>query len=78
MLDDGAGLWYTAGIEQFISTMETSSLMGMNVARLVVDGWGEVGKGARGARVGEEVGEGAIGDKGKREGDGGAVRKEDL
>ncbi|KAI9813528.1 MAG: hypothetical protein M1832_006259 [Thelocarpon impressellum] len=34
------GLWYTAGIESFISTMETSSLMGMNVARLVVDGWG--------------------------------------
>lgn len=33
------GLWYTAGIESFISTMETSSLMGMNVARLVVDEW---------------------------------------
>ncbi|KAI9744976.1 MAG: ATP-dependent RNA helicase dbp4, partial [Chaenotheca gracillima] len=28
----GGGLWYTAGIESFISTMETSSLMGMNVA----------------------------------------------
>ncbi|KAL8948937.1 MAG: hypothetical protein Q9222_004913 [Ikaeria aurantiellina] len=37
-LDDD-GLWYTSGIESFISTMETSSLMGMNVARLVVDGW---------------------------------------
>ncbi|MCJ1226322.1 hypothetical protein MMC12_002972 [Toensbergia leucococca] len=32
-------LWYTSGIESFISTMETSSLMGMNVARLVVDDW---------------------------------------
>ena len=34
-----ADLWYTSGIESFISTMETSSLMGMNVARLVVDDW---------------------------------------
>ena len=32
-------LWYTSGIEGFISTMETSSLMGSNVARLIVDGW---------------------------------------
>lgn len=32
-------LWYTSGIESFISTMETSSLMGANVARLVVDEW---------------------------------------
>ncbi|KAF2007724.1 prenylcysteine oxidase-like protein 1 precursor [Amniculicola lignicola CBS 123094] len=36
-LDDG--LWYTSGIESFISTMETSALMGKNVARLVVEGW---------------------------------------
>jgi prenylcysteine oxidase/farnesylcysteine lyase len=36
-LDDG--LWYTSGIESFISTMETSALMGMNVAKLVVDEW---------------------------------------
>jgi prenylcysteine oxidase/farnesylcysteine lyase len=35
------GLWYTAGIESFISTMETSSLMGMNVAQLVVNEWVE-------------------------------------
>ncbi|KAI4094153.1 MAG: hypothetical protein LQ344_002407 [Seirophora lacunosa] len=35
----GGGIWYTSGIESFISTMETSSLMGANVARLVVDGW---------------------------------------
>ena len=32
-------MWYTSGIESFISTMETSSLMGMNVARLIADGW---------------------------------------
>jgi prenylcysteine oxidase/farnesylcysteine lyase len=42
------GLWYTSGIERFISTMETSALMGKNVARLVVDGWVE------GAMVGSE------------------------
>lgn len=35
---DSRGLWYTSGIESFISTMETSALMGKNVARLVVDG----------------------------------------
>jgi prenylcysteine oxidase/farnesylcysteine lyase len=29
--------YYTSGIESFISTMETSSLMGKNVARLIVD-----------------------------------------
>ena len=34
-----ANLWYTSGIESFISTMETSSLMGTNVARLIVDDW---------------------------------------
>lgn len=39
MLDEG--LWYTSGIESFISTMETSALMGKNVARLVVEGWVE-------------------------------------
>ena len=32
-------LWYTSGIESFISTMETSALSGKNVARLIVDGW---------------------------------------
>jgi prenylcysteine oxidase/farnesylcysteine lyase len=32
-------LWYTSGIESFISTMETSALSGKNVARLVSDGW---------------------------------------
>ncbi len=34
-------LYYTSGIESFISTMETSSLMGMNVARLLVDDLGD-------------------------------------
>jgi prenylcysteine oxidase / farnesylcysteine lyase len=33
----GQGLYYTSGIESFISTMETSALMGMNVARLITD-----------------------------------------
>ncbi|CAJ2509396.1 Uu.00g144220.m01.CDS01 [Anthostomella pinea] len=31
------GMYYTSGIESFISTMETSALMGMNVARLILD-----------------------------------------
>ena len=30
-------VYYTSGIESFISTMETSSLMGQNVARLIAD-----------------------------------------
>ncbi|KAF2707395.1 prenylcysteine oxidase-like protein 1 precursor [Pleomassaria siparia CBS 279.74] len=33
------GIWYTSGIESFISTMETSALMGKNVARLIVNEW---------------------------------------
>lgn len=33
----GNGVYYTSGIESFISTMETSALMGKNVARLLVD-----------------------------------------
>lgn len=32
-------IWYTGGIESFISTMETSSLMGKNVAALMVQSW---------------------------------------
>lgn len=38
-LDDG--LWYTSGMDSFISTMETNALMGMNVARLIIDDWME-------------------------------------
>ena len=37
ILDDGKGIWYTSGIESFISTMETSALMGANVAKLIVE-----------------------------------------
>ena len=32
-------VWYTSGIESFISTMETSALMGRNVAALMVQSW---------------------------------------
>ncbi|RMY95780.1 hypothetical protein D0862_08676 [Hortaea werneckii] len=35
----GRGIWYTGGMESFISTMETNALMGRNVARLIVDEW---------------------------------------
>ena len=34
---DGDGIYYLNGMESFISTMETSALAGMNVARLIVD-----------------------------------------
>jgi prenylcysteine oxidase/farnesylcysteine lyase len=34
---DPRGIWYTSGIESFISTMETSALMGKNVARLIAN-----------------------------------------
>ena len=33
----GPGLYYTSGMEGFISTMETNALMGKNVAKLIVD-----------------------------------------
>lgn len=33
----GDGVYYTSGMEGFISTMETNALMGRNVARLLVD-----------------------------------------
>ncbi|KAJ6781516.1 hypothetical protein PWT90_11048 [Aphanocladium album] len=36
----GNGIYYTSGIESFISTMETSALMGKNVARLLADDMG--------------------------------------
>jgi prenylcysteine oxidase/farnesylcysteine lyase len=32
-------VWYTSGIESFISTMETSALMGRNVAALMLQSW---------------------------------------
>lgn len=33
----GEGVYYTSGMESFISCMETTALMGKNVARLIVD-----------------------------------------
>ncbi|KAI9691326.1 MAG: hypothetical protein M1820_009747 [Bogoriella megaspora] len=45
-LDDG--LWYTSAIESFVSTMETSTLIGMNVARLMVDEWEETSESSMG------------------------------
>lgn len=53
----GNGVYYTSGIESFISTMETSALMGANVARLVADDFagvrreGDVGGDAEGIRA---------------------------
>jgi prenylcysteine oxidase/farnesylcysteine lyase len=41
----GYGLYYTSGIESFISTMETSALMGMNVARLIIDDYAGISRG---------------------------------
>ncbi|KAI1259732.1 prenylcysteine oxidase [Xylariaceae sp. FL1019] len=38
------GLYYTSGIESFISTMETSALMGANVARLIVDDYAGISR----------------------------------
>ncbi|KAI4092268.1 MAG: hypothetical protein L6R37_007605 [Teloschistes peruensis] len=49
------GVWYTAGIETFVSTMETSSLMGMDVAGLVSRTWGEGVGGKEMGREGEEL-----------------------
>jgi prenylcysteine oxidase/farnesylcysteine lyase len=36
------GFYYTSGIESFISSMETSALMGMNVAQLIVNDYLEL------------------------------------
>jgi prenylcysteine oxidase/farnesylcysteine lyase len=41
------GLYYTAGIESFISTMETSALMGKNVAQLLVEDFVEMSGGPK-------------------------------
>ncbi|KAI0024072.1 Prenylcysteine oxidase [Xylariomycetidae sp. FL0641] len=41
VLRTDGNLYYTAGVESFISTMETSALMGMNVARLIMDEYAE-------------------------------------
>lgn len=56
ILDGGKGIWYTSAIESFISTMETSALMGANVAKLIIEemDWAE---GARLQRQAREKGE---------------------
>ncbi|KAF8423867.1 Prenylcysteine lyase-domain-containing protein [Tirmania nivea] len=54
ILDKEQTLFYTSAIESFISTMETSSLMGMNVAQLVVDSWESKMKASKKARHVEE------------------------
>jgi len=41
-LELARGFYYTSGMESFISTMETSALMGMNVAQLIVDDYLQV------------------------------------
>lgn len=57
----GTGVYYTSGIESFISTMETSALMGKNVARLIADDFagiqreGEVGTEGSGSVGSEEL-----------------------
>ena len=51
----GNGVYYTSGIESFISTMETSALMGMNVARLIADDFAGIQRvGANGKTCKEE------------------------
>lgn len=47
----GRGLYYTSGIESFISTMETSALMGMNVARLMADDFAGITRNGRSGRA---------------------------
>lgn len=37
------GLYYLSGIESFISCMETSALMGMNIAKLITEDFSDVG-----------------------------------
>jgi prenylcysteine oxidase/farnesylcysteine lyase len=41
-LELARGFYYTSGMESFISTMETSALMGMNIAQLIVDDYNQV------------------------------------
>lgn len=62
----GDGLYYTSGIESFISTMETSALMGMNVARLIADDAAGV---KRGGAILEEEDDGDAALRGKVVGD---------
>ena len=53
--DVGDGIWYTAAMEGFISTMETNALMGKNVAKLLVNNWtGNADKNAPGIKEEEK------------------------
>jgi prenylcysteine oxidase / farnesylcysteine lyase len=46
--DSSAGVWYTSGIETFISTMETSALAGRNIAHLIGQRlWGDTNEQTR-------------------------------
>ncbi|KAH8175022.1 prenylcysteine lyase domain-containing protein [Sarocladium implicatum] len=51
----GDGVYYTSGMESFISCMETSALMGMNVAKLIVDDLLEDGKKVESGEADDEV-----------------------
>jgi prenylcysteine oxidase / farnesylcysteine lyase len=55
-LDDG--LWYTGGMENFISTMETNALMGKNIARLIADEWLQGKSNAKGENKSGSVADG--------------------
>lgn len=60
----GNEVYYTSGMESFISTMETNALMGKNVARLIVDSIlrdkNEEGNGKVGEQVVEDIPKGKI------------------
>lgn len=58
------GLWYTGGMDAFISTMETNALMGRNVAKLMVERWVERGAEEGFSRLGFEDEEGLMGGRG--------------
>jgi prenylcysteine oxidase/farnesylcysteine lyase len=47
----GSGVYYTSGMEAFLSTMETNALMGKNIARLIVDNMLGVSSGGPAAKV---------------------------
>lgn len=54
----GDGVYYTSGMESFISTMETSALMGKNVARLIADDFAGISRKGAETAPGEPIEEG--------------------
>jgi prenylcysteine oxidase/farnesylcysteine lyase len=58
------GLYYTGGMDSFISCMETNALMGMNVARLMVDKW--IGEKTLAAAIQPEIHEEQFGVEGQK------------